>query len=91
MKRWMVLSVVLLVAAVAYGQKEAYPGQSHHGEPPKDWACTTRKDAPKAHQCSCHRECAENETGQIVEQEDPKCTVWCWQKHCTCPSKCSST
>lgn len=99
MKRLFILAIVL-VAAIAHGgqQREAYPGQSHHGEPPKDFFCTNRKDAPKAHQCSCHRTCAKptDEDGNPVAgpaepQEDAKCSVYCWQKHCTCPTKCEST
>jgi hypothetical protein len=93
------LVLLLAVATAAYAQKEVYPGQSGHKEPPKDWACTNRKDAPKAHQCGCHRTCAKptDEDGNPVAgapaqpQEDPKCSVWCWQKHCTCPTTCEST
>jgi len=96
--RYAVLFFAVLVAAGAYAQKEAYPGQSHHGPPPADWFCTNRKDAPKAHQCSCHRTCAkptdENGNpiaGPLQPQEDSKCSVWCHQKHCTCPTTCEST
>jgi hypothetical protein len=82
-----------LLATIAFmAQQEPYPGQSEHREPPENWFCARPgPNVPKDHECDCHRECTKDENGVNVEQEDRKCSVWCWQKHCTCPSKCSTT
>jgi hypothetical protein len=95
--RYLVLAFAL-VAALAAGQQEPYPGQSSHAEPPKDFFCSNHPNAPKAHKCDCQKTCAkptdeEGNTvdGPLVVTEDPKCTVWCHKDHCACALKCSET
>jgi hypothetical protein len=87
--------IVVFVAAVASGgqEREAYPGQREHKQPPKNFFCSNHPNTPKTHKCGCQIACVKNEeTGQVEEHEDPKCTVYCWAKtHCACEHQCAST
>ena len=96
MKRGLLL-FILLIAAVAAGgqQREAYPGQGEHREPPKGWMCSNHPRAPRDHKCDCQRTCAKptDEDGNVIDgpmvvTEDTKCKVWCHADHCACPVKC---
>jgi hypothetical protein len=65
--------IVVFVAAVASGgqEREAYPGQRNHAEPPKGWTCTKHPNVPKSspHHCECKRTCVQNtdEHGQPMD------------------------
>jgi hypothetical protein len=93
--------IIVFVAAVASGgqEREAYPGQRNHAEPPKGWTCTQHPNVPKSspHHCECQRTCVQNtdQNGQPMEgmhvAEDSKCKVYCHPKSCACPTSCSST
>lgn len=90
--RYAVLAFALIASAFAEPQKEAYPGQREHKEPPKGWTCSNHPRAPKDHKCGCNPECTKNEDGTMTIAEDPACTVYCWkEKHCACAHQCQST
>ena len=97
MKRWIVLAIVLASAAFAQ-QREDYPGQSGHAEPPKGWNCTSHPSAPADHKCDCKKTCTKptDEEGNAIEgplvvTEDPKCKAYCHADHCTCEVRCKQT
>lgn len=75
--------------------KEAYPGQSHHAEPPPGFYCKVpAKDAkPTAHDCHCKRMAiatkADPDCCLAEAPEDATCTVYCWKTRCLCPTGCT--
>ena len=93
MKQLLIAAMVLAAGiASGYQEREAYPGQREHKEPPKGWMCTSHPSVPKnsPHHCECKRMCAQGPDGRHVI-EDSKCKVYCHPKSCTCPSGCEST
>lgn len=77
----------------------AQEGNPGHVEPPAGWTCTPsgwRKDGKATNEkpCACHRECKEYPGGEdengnsyppsVGVQEDPQCSVYCFQKSCAC-------
>lgn len=92
MKRGLILVIVAIAAIVNGGQqREAYPGQSEHREPPKGWFCSSHPNAPLDHQCACEKTCTKNDDGTVTIKEDSmpgRCKVYCHPSHCTCPIKC---
>lgn len=67
-------------------QQEPGQGNPDHREPPPGWTCNVEGE----HKCSCHRECVD-EVGEgetephTIVREDPKCSSYCYPKHCNCP------
>lgn len=86
--KYLLLALVLLVAP----QKadEAYPGQSEHKEPPKDWMCKRPEidrlgkagAEEQSHWCSCERI---YDADLQWMHNDEQCAVHCHEDHCTCP------
>jgi hypothetical protein len=83
--------LMLLVATLASAQREDYPGQRDHLEPPKGWYCTHDKRAPKTHQCTCYRMCGKDKAGNPTLAEDVTCKTYCHPKSCSCPTSCETT
>ena len=87
MKFLLAFSIVMTI----FLQKEPYPGQGSHAEPPANWFCSSNaKD--KAHVCHCKRMIHANVDDPVCEfqqpVEDKDCTVYCHPKHCHCEVSC---
>ena len=73
-----------------FGQSdEAYPGQSQHQMPPKDWFCSPT-DARPEHVCHCKRMDYTDPVCDSPPDEDKTCTVWCHAQACRCPIVCKT-
>jgi len=87
-----VILIVVLASAAFAQQREQYPGQGEHSEPPKNFYCSNHPLTPAKHKCACEPSCVKNENGEMEMHPDPKCTVYCWEKdHCACGHQCEST
>lgn len=71
----------------------AQEGNPGHHEPPPGWHCAHGKGNDKDAPCTCHRECVDHpgseEDGIVTPpsttvKEDPKCSAYCYQDHCSC-------
>lgn len=85
-------AALILQAAQPAGVAQLPPaGNPGHVEPAPGQMCAREATTPADHRCACHRVCQPNvdDEGNAAPgayvQEDPKCRVYCYKSHCSCP------